>query len=261
MRNGFDGVRLGITSGEGPLDDIAEELTGERLDLAAVIAESKREVIDHLLPAEVRRLGTELLAHGEHRVDRVDVTPNSAQAVLTAFLLEMPVYRTYARGCRDAPAADVAVIDQVRDRVLERHDDLDPVLVDLVAELLRGPLDDEFGVRFRTRFQQTSGPVMAKGVEDTAFYRFGRLVSLNDVGSDPARFGSSLDDFHAAQVRAAADEPLRMVGSSTHDSKRSEDVRARISVLAEAPAMWRDTVRRLDARAAALAVGPRDRQL
>lgn len=248
--------------GARPLDDIGAAVIGDRLDLEAVVAESKREVIDHLLPAEVRRLATELLAHVEHRVDRVDVTPSSAVAVLAAFLAEMPVYRTYVRGGDVAGSVDLDVIETARARVMkrmdERRDDLDPALVDLVAELLIGPHDDEVATRFRTRFQQTSGPVMAKGVEDTAFYRFGRLVSLNEVGADPGRVGVSLAEFHDAQVHASIHHPRRMVASSTHDSKRSEDVRARISVLSELPDLWRGTVERLAARAGALADGPRD---
>jgi (1->4)-alpha-D-glucan 1-alpha-D-glucosylmutase len=249
-------------AGEAALDAIVREFTGEQPELDAVVVESKREVIDHLLPAEVRRIANELIAHLDRRLDRVDVTPSSAIAVLSAYLTEMPVYRTYARGAGIADAADVAVIETARDRVLERHDDLDPALVGLVAELLIGPLDDEVAVRFRTRFQQTSGPVMAKGVEDTAFYRFVRLASLNEVGSDPARFGISLDEFHETQRRAALHHPLGMVSSSTHDSKRSEDVRARISVLAEVPELWQATVATLAARADALHVGgERDRSV
>lgn len=240
-------------AGADGLDAIATARLGEALDLDEVLADSKREVIDHLLPAEVRRIAADLLAHLERRVDRVDVTPSTAVAVLSAYLTEMPVYRTYARGDEIAEGVDVAVIEQAKAAVIERHDDLDRAVVDLVAEVLIGPPNDDLAIRFRTRFQQTSGPVMAKGVEDTAFYRYVRLASLNEVGSDPSRFGASLDEFHMAQLHASIHHPLRMVSSSTHDSKRSEDVRARISVLSQVPDRWATAVDRLAARATALA--------
>ena len=100
-------------------------------------------------------------------------------------------------------------------------------------------------VRFITKFQQYTSPVMAKGLEDTSFYRHHRLVSLNEVGGDPRRFGISLEDFHAANQERAARWPRAMLTTSTHDTKRGEDVRARIDVLSEIPEEWRERVRTL----------------
>jgi (1->4)-alpha-D-glucan 1-alpha-D-glucosylmutase len=102
-----------------------------------------------------------------------------------------------------------------------------------------GPSESEFAMRF----QQLTGPVMAKGVEDTAFYRFNRLVALNEVGGDPSRFGESLTDFHAANQAAQRHWPTRMLSSSTHDTKRSEDVRIRIALLSEMPGRWAEEAR------------------
>jgi (1->4)-alpha-D-glucan 1-alpha-D-glucosylmutase len=99
-------------------------------------------------------------------------------------------------------------------------------------------------VRFAMRFQQFTAPVVAKGVEDTAFYRYNRLIALNEVGGHPARFGLTLKEFHAAQEERARRWPCTMLGSSTHDTKRSEDVRARLAVLSEMPSGWRMTLRR-----------------
>jgi (1->4)-alpha-D-glucan 1-alpha-D-glucosylmutase len=93
------------------------------------------------------------------------------------------------------------------------------------------------------RFQQLTGPVMAKGVEDTAFYRYNRLVALNEVGGDPGRFGVSVSDFHAANARVAQRWPRTMLAGTTHDTKRSEDVRARLALLSELPHEWATTVR------------------
>src|SRR5262249_2708767 len=92
---------------------------------------------------------------------------------------------------------------------------------------------------FVWRFQQTPGPVPAKGYEDTAFYRYYRLVSLNEVGGDPSRFGTRVAEFHAANVTRQASSPHALSATSTHDTKRSEDERARINVLSEMPGEWR----------------------
>ena len=98
---------------------------------------------------------------------------------------------------------------------------------------------------FVVRFQQTCGPVMAKAVEDTVFYRYLRLIGLNEVGGDPGRFGLALPEFHAFAERIATDWPLTMTTLSTHDTKRSEDVRARLAVLSERPAEWSAWVRKV----------------
>src|SRR4029079_6372545 len=97
---------------------------------------------------------------------------------------------------------------------------------------------------FVTRFQQTTPPVMAKGVEDTAFYRYGRLLALNDVGGDPGRFGITLADFHAGNAERAERFPRNLLVTQTHDTKRSGDVRARIGALSAMPSEWAGRVRR-----------------
>ena len=94
------------------------------------------------------------------------------------------------------------------------------------------------------KFQQLTGPAMAKGLEDTAFYRFNRLISLNEVGGDPGKFGVSLEEFHTANLATAEHWPRTMLASATHDTKRGEDVRARLNVLSEMPAEWREAVGR-----------------
>ena len=157
-----------------------------------------------------------------------------------------PVYRTYVRA-----EAGVLSDDDVRDR--QRSDRCGEKRIgrtstaicsissgDILLLRVRGELETELVMRF----QQLTGPVMAKGVEDTAFYCFNRLVSLNEVGGDPGRFGLSLDEFHAACAEAQARWPRAMLASSTHDTKRSEDVRARISLLSEIPERWSQAVRR-----------------
>jgi (1->4)-alpha-D-glucan 1-alpha-D-glucosylmutase len=97
---------------------------------------------------------------------------------------------------------------------------------------------------FVKRFQQITGPIMAKGVEDTAFYLYNRLVSLNEVGGNPERFGMTLEAFHGQNIERCKNRPLAILATSTHDTKRSEDVRARINVLSEIPDLWREGLSR-----------------
>src|SRR5262249_55215724 len=148
----------------------------------------------------------------------------------------LPVYRTYvdpergAYGPEDAVAIEAAVADARR-----RNPRTDPSLFEFVKDvLLQRPLGDpsEDAQReqapFVARFQQTSGLVMAKGAEDTAFYIYNRLISLNEVGGDPGRFGVSLAEFHRTNIERQRRWPRALLTTSTHDTKRSEDVRARI---------------------------------
>jgi (1->4)-alpha-D-glucan 1-alpha-D-glucosylmutase len=126
-------------------------------------------------------------------------------------------------------------------------DDLDPALFDFFADLMllrvRGPVEADLVMRF----QQLTGPAMAKGVEDTAFYRYHRLVSLNEVGGDPGRFGTDPAEFHRRVQETADRWPRTLLATSTHDTKRSEDVRARLHLLSEIPSRWEAQVRRWSA--------------
>jgi (1->4)-alpha-D-glucan 1-alpha-D-glucosylmutase len=149
---------------------------------------------------------------------------------LAELLATFPVYRSYLPDGREHLDATVAAVRERRPDLGAAVDALHPVLA-------------QAGTEAATRFEQTSGPVMAKGVEDSAYYRWSRFVALNEVGGDPARFGSTVEEFHAAQQRRAERYPDSMTTLSTHDTKRSEDVRARLAVLAEIPSEWTRLVR------------------
>ena len=151
---------------------------------------------------------------------------------LVALLTAFDVYRAYVPSTGAADATAIATVDRARRAAYEIAPDR-RTEIDAVADLaLTGPAE------LRTRFQQTCGPVMAKGVEDTAFYRYHRLVALNEVGGDPGRFGTGATEFHDACLAAARVWPLSMTTLSTHDTKRSEDVRARLVLLSQDPAGW-----------------------
>ncbi|MCW3494285.1 malto-oligosyltrehalose synthase [Microbacterium sp. SSM24] len=207
-------------AGEEELDRLDARLRREtgRADSAPwvdVIAGTKRAVADGILRSEVRRLARDLGAADDDRVEDA----------IAELLARFPVYRSYLPAGREH--LDVAA-DSARRRRPELAETIDRVLP---------ALGDPQHPAAR-RFQQTSGMVMAKGVEDTAFYRSTRLGTLTEVGADPSQFALTVDEFHTAQALRLAMWPHSMTTLSTHDTKRGEDVRARLSVLAEIPERW-----------------------
>ncbi|WP_170323853.1 malto-oligosyltrehalose synthase [Cryptosporangium phraense] len=197
------------------------ELTGVATDYPGLLYASKKDVATGMLRAELRRLAR--LVTGENAPE--------VEAALAEVLAAFPVYRSYL-------PFGVHHLEEALATARERRPDLGPAL-DALAPRLADP-DDQLAIRF----QQTSGAVMAKGAEDTAFYRWTRFVALNEVGGDPQRFGAPVSDFHDAAAVRHASWPRGMTTLSTHDTKRSEDVRARMAVLAEIPDEWADVVRR-----------------
>ena len=221
-------------AGEGPLTDAYVSFTGSP-SWDEVRFAAKEDVVDQVLAADVSRLANRFVAVCEQHRRYRDFTRSELRAVVAEVLVSLPVYRTYVRPGEPVRPEDVRVITGALADAEARRPDLDPELFALLGQVLQGGLDAELC----ERFQQTSGPVMAKGVEDTAYYRYVRLASANEVGGDPGRFSSTLERFHAV---TAASAPGSMVASSTHDTKRSEDVRARLALLAEIPNEFADAV-------------------
>lgn len=192
-----------------------------------MIAETKRVVAETSQAAEVARL-----VRCAPRRLRDGWSDEELRAGLVALLAAFPVYRSYL----PAGAEHVRhAVDDARSRHPERA-----AVIAAIADALRDP-----GLEFSRRFMQTTGPVMAKGVEDAAFYRYTRLGTLTEVGGDPSQFALRVDEFHDAAQRRQSGWPTAMTALTTHDTKRSEDVRARLSVLAEIPEQWADTLGRL----------------
>ncbi|MGK5169451.1 malto-oligosyltrehalose synthase [Geodermatophilus sp. CPCC 205761] len=215
-------------AGEAALTALDTELSGAPVDYARLVHDCKREVTDGILGSEVARL---VRVIGE--LPGIDVAQQTE--ALAELLAGFPVYRTYLPDGREHLDATVAAVRERRPDLTDAVDALHTVL-------------SQAGTEAATRFEQTSGPVMAKGVEDSAYYRWARFVALNEVGGDPARFGSTVEEFHEAQQRRLARRPESMTALSTHDTKRSEDVRARLAVLAELPTEWAQLVRQLLSR-------------
>jgi (1->4)-alpha-D-glucan 1-alpha-D-glucosylmutase len=204
---------------------------------------NKHLVMRDVLASDVNRLTNLFVQVCEgHRRYR-DYTRHDLHGALREVIASFPVYRSYASPDGGVSGSDRAHVETAIESTRTRRDDVDGDLLDFLRDLLllrvRGELEDELVARF----QQVTGPVMAKGVEDTSFYRYNRLVALNEVGGSPARFGMSLDEFHASCVRRAERWPQTMTALSTHDTKRSEDVRARLTVLTEVPEAWAAFVR------------------
>jgi (1->4)-alpha-D-glucan 1-alpha-D-glucosylmutase len=173
-----------------------------------------------------------------------DFTLNSLTFVIREVIAALDVYRTYIDPTTGAVSdADRRTIERAVLEAKRRNQRTDPSIFDFVGETLLQP-STELRLSFVARFQQTTGPVMAKGVEDTAFYVHNRLLSLNDVGGEPDVFGHSLTTFHRGNLERAQHWPTSMLATSTHDTKRSEDVRARINVLSELPRDWRAALTR-----------------
>ncbi len=223
-------------AGEAALGELDDRLRGGVPAWSELVRDNKRHVARTILNAEARRIARELAR--ELDVDADESWRAETEEALIELLAAFPVYRSYLpdgqddlTAAADAVRRDRSDLGTVVDRVL-------PLLVDR----MRAPA---------LRFQQTSGMVMAKGVEDRAFYRWSRLTSLNEVGADPDDFAVAPDDFHAAMAHRQEHWPTAMTTLSTHDTKRGEDTRARISVLAEDPGWWAATVDALLAAAPA----------
>ncbi|HEX2120928.1 MAG TPA: malto-oligosyltrehalose synthase [Thermoanaerobaculia bacterium] len=219
--------------------------TGLTKEFADVVYERKKQVIEQLFSGEMRALGVHLGMLAEADRNARDFSPSELQTALLEITACMPVYRTYMRDghASDADCAFIArAIAEARRRTQGHVDERLLNFLELVLLLKPPPYiagERERWTVFVMRWQQFTGRVMAKGVEDSAFYNYNRLISLNEVGGEPGR--DDLDpvgELHARNERIERDWPYTMNATSTHDTKRAEDVRARISVLSEIPEAW-----------------------
>src|SRR2546428_208765 len=210
-----------------------------------IALEARREILRTALAPDVQRLtelGTRIIER--HRRYR-DYTRADVRATLRELAAAFRVYRSYVRADEGVIAdEDKRLIASAVARALERTPELDRDLTEFFSSVLclesGGDLEREMAMRF----QQLTAPTAAKGVEDTAFYRYVRLAGLCEVGGDPSRFGTTVEEFHAANVERLRANPFSLLTTSTHDTKRSEDVRLRIDALSEVPEHWRAAVGR-----------------
>lgn len=234
------------------IHDTHARFTGMSEKFEDVAYESKRLILKTAMAGEIAVLSRRLDRISEqHRWSR-DFTLNSLTAALEEVIACFPVYRSYIRRDeREVSAEDRRYIEIAIARAKRRNPAMSESIFDFLASvlLLRHPdgLTEAHRAErreFVMRFQQITAPVMAKGFEDTALYRYYPLASLNEVGGDPGRFGIELDAFHEWSGRRAAEWPDTMSATSSHDTKRGEDTRARISVLSEIPGEWEQAIYR-----------------
>jgi (1->4)-alpha-D-glucan 1-alpha-D-glucosylmutase len=251
-----DGVFINRAA-ERALDETYTRFLGQRSDVREIVYAAKQLVIDATMVSEVSVLGRHLgRLSDRHRASR-DFTTRSLITALREIIASFPVYRTYidaaALSDRDRWYVDLAVA-----RARRRNPAMSASVFDFIGDVLRlrfpgarTAAERAEQLAFVGKFQQLTGPITAKGVEDTAFYRYHRLISLNEVGGAPEHFGVAVDEFHRLNAERLDRWPAALLATSTHDTKRSEDVRARINVLSELPREWRRRVltwRRLNRR-------------
>jgi (1->4)-alpha-D-glucan 1-alpha-D-glucosylmutase len=226
--------------------------TGQRAAFADRVYESKRLIMRVAMSSELNVLGHALDRLSERNRHSRDFTLNSLTDALREVIACFPVYRTYVDGGRaEVSLQDRACVEVAVAFAKRRNPTTNVSVFDFVRDtlLLRYPENADPHYRrdqlaFVRKFQQLTSPVTAKGVEDTAFYRHHPLASLNEVGGEPDRFGVSAEEFHRQCVARQEKWPATLSATSTHDTKRSEDVRARINVLSELPRPWREAVSR-----------------
>jgi (1->4)-alpha-D-glucan 1-alpha-D-glucosylmutase len=232
-------------------DSFYREFTGNDEGFASLVYRSRKQVLERSFGSEVNSLTFRLQDIAARTSTERDFTFQELHQAVGEFAANFPVYRTYiTENTTEISAQDRKVIQEAAKAAREHADPkTDRVAFDFLERLLMLELGtdlDQGGLKsareFVMKFQQLSGPAMAKGLEDTAFYRFNRLISLNEVGGEPGRFGVSSDEFHAANEAIAKLWPHTMLASATHDTKRGEDARARLNVLSEMPDEWEKTV-------------------
>ncbi len=218
---------------------------------AELVRQAKFEVMEGNLASEITSLCHRLERINEKNRRVRDFTLRGLTAALTAVIAELSIYRTYIADPEQVSERDVRYVAEAMVAARRRHPRIPRSLFSFVRDtmLLRNLAefraeDRQEVVEVVMRLQQMTGPVMAKSVEDTAFYRYHRLIALNEVGGHPEQFGLDLAAFHAHNAERARLWPQAMLASSTHDTKRSEDVRARLNLLSELPAAWGAAVER-----------------
>ncbi|MEW5978595.1 MAG: malto-oligosyltrehalose synthase [Acidobacteriota bacterium] len=232
-------------------DRIYHQFSGNQLDYSNLVNTSKKMIMLVSMAGEINALAYQLDRISEKNRWYRDFTLNSLTFAIREVIACLPVYRTYINR-RETPAeADQAYVEAAVEEARRRNPRTAKAIFDFIRDtlLLRNVGDFKKEdrpklVEFATKFQQLTGPVMAKGVEDTAFYVYNRLTSLNEVGGDPQQFGVSAEAFHDQNLRRRLTWPHSLLATSTHDTKRGEDTRARINVLSEVPTEWRQALTR-----------------
>jgi malto-oligosyltrehalose synthase len=228
-------------AGEQPLTDLWERLSGRFGDFGREEELARREILQRSFSAQLEGVVRVFYQITQSDLATRDIARPAIHRALTEILVHLPVYRIYT-GVARASAPDLAFLSQAVARAKATCLPSDRWIVEIVGRWLGGARIRSGADAQQTialaRFQQLSASLCAKAVEDTALYRYGRLLSRNDVGFDPRRFSCTSSEFHRRMQERRADFPHAMLATATHDHKRGEDVRARLAVLSEVPGQW-----------------------
>lgn len=245
------GALMHSDDGLAALNKLWIELSGDSDEFSTYVTSARRQLLSENFVGEFASLTRAVHAVARTELETRDISLGAIVRVLTELLVAFPVYRTYtAFGERDA--VDMAVMETAVSEARRNIATQDMPLLDTLLSLFDiNSIDpdaspDALALRRLAirRFEQLTPPLAAKSVEDTAFYRYGRLLSRNEVGSDPAYFSSSIADFHQFNSQRVSEFPRTLLATATHDHKRGEDVRARLAVLSESAEDWNESVRR-----------------
>jgi (1->4)-alpha-D-glucan 1-alpha-D-glucosylmutase len=236
---------------EKALTEIYQQFIEDKPRFADIVYEKKRLTMQLSLASEVHVLAHMLNRLSEKNRWYRDFTLSALNTAVREVIACFPVYRTYAEPGRELSDYDRQVIDRAVRGARRRNPGMEASVFQFLREtlLLRFPENIDAAarsehIRFVMKFQQCTGPITAKGIEDTAFYIYNRLVALNEVGGEPGNFGVTPEVFHRQNAARQADFPHAMLATSTHDTKRGEDVRARLAAISEIPDIWRRAVQR-----------------
>jgi (1->4)-alpha-D-glucan 1-alpha-D-glucosylmutase len=236
-------------SAKRAMSGIYDKFIGGAIRFDQLVYEKKKETMELSLASEINVLAYTLDRLSEKNRLYRDFTLNSLKTVLREVIASFPVYRTYLLAGHEVSDEDRAVIQRAVNAARRRNPAVERTTFQLLHDILLMKFPEDIDEKdlaahadFVMKFQQCTGPIMAKGLEDTAFYIYNRLVALNEVGGEPQVFGSTTEAFHEENVHRLASHPHSMLTTSTHDTKRGEDVRARIAAISEMPAVWRGAV-------------------
>ena len=267
----FTNLVLGLLidpSAEAALTETYARFIEAEPDFAATVRACKIRIMETEMASELAVLGRDAGRVARQNPMTQDFTTAVLRRAIKQVIACFPIYRTYIELEADPDGIDQRALGAAIKQARQVEPDVDPSVFDFLQHLLSGRLTAQpksgfnrtSALRLAMKLQQYSGPVMAKGLEDTAFYRYNRFIALNEVGGEPQRFGLSPKAFHAANLERARRWPAAMLATASHDTKRGEDTRARLAVLADLPqdwgreaAAWCDA---LDARWEATEAGP-----
>ena len=240
------------------LTSVYSQFTGQPTDFHTIAHEKKINVTQEGLGSDVNRLTSLFVEICEANRDRRDYTQTEVRRAIREMAACFAIYRTYVVPEREEITdEDREHIAQATECAKQQRQDIDGDLFDFMRDVLTTVIKGKKETEFVLRFQQFTGPVMAKGVEDTAFYCYDRLTGMNEVGSDPERNGLSVGEFHAYCEKMQGTHPTTMTTLATHDTKRSDDVRARLATLSEIPGRFNSAIQRWSRMNSAFRTGKR----